>query len=241
MKKYTLLFTFLLPFFLIAQSEKIDPIAIQILDGTSDIIGELESCSFEINSSTDFNDPDAGLIKLHKKSTVIFDGPNKMLVRSKGDKGDRGTWYNGEHMVYYSFTENNYVILEAPETTIETIDNVYINYGIEFPAADFFYPSFTDDIIEGFDTVKYLGKKIINNIECFHIKASNKKMDVQFWISNDIYRLPKKFVIIYKEENFKQHEATIDNWELNNEFPDSIFEFVPPANASEIKILAKNN
>lgn len=242
MKNYLLIVAFILPVLLFAQTEKkIDPVAILILDGTNNVIGDLESCSYELKSSRDIEDPDKGLIKVQKNSTVIFDGADKLLVRSNSDKGDRGMWYNGEHVAYYSFSENNYAIIDAPETTMETIDNIYNNYGIEFPAADFFYPAFTDDMIANFDTITYLGKTIVDGTECFHIKGSNKKKDVQFWISNDIYRLPKKFVIIYKDDNFKQYEATFNNWELNNEFPNSIFEFIPPSGAKEIKILAKNN
>jgi len=241
MKKFSLIFALILPVLLIAQTKKIDSLAILILNGTSNVIGDLESCSFDLSNSRDFVDPEKGLIKVHTQHTVIFDGNDKMLIRTGGDKGDRGTWYNGEHIVYYSFTDNNFIILDAPETTMETIDNVHTTYGIETPAVDFFYPSFTDDLIADFDTLQYLGKKVIDGTECFHIKGSNKKMDVQFWIANDIYRLPKKFLIIYKEENFKQYETTFNNWKLNNDFPNSIFNFMPPNGAKQIGILAKNN
>jgi hypothetical protein len=239
MKNYSLIIALILPLFLIAQSEKVDPLAILILDGTTNVIGDLESCSFQFNSSRDYVDPDAGLIKIYNYNTIIFDGSNQMLVRTIANKGNRGIWYNGEQVVFYSFTEQNYAIMDAPQTTIETFDAIYDTYGINFPAADFFYPDFTDDLIASFDTIKYLGKKMIDSTECFHIKASNEKMDVQYWIANDIYRLPKRFAILYKEDNFKQYEATFSNWELNREFPNSIFEFVPPPAATEIKILAK--
>ena len=226
--------------FIFAQTQKVDPAAVLILDQMSDLIGELESCSLNISSSRDVVDPDYGLIRISNNSSVIFDGPDKMLVHLDGDKGKRGYWYNGEHVVYYSYSENNYAMVETDaENTIEVIDNLHIDYGINIPSADFFYPSFTDDILENFDTLKYLGEKTIDNEACFHIKASNKNMDVQFWISNDSYKLPKKFLIIYKNKNM-QYEATFNNWVLNPIVPDSAFEFTPPAKAAQINILVKN-
>jgi len=239
MKNYYLFFAFILPLFINAQTQKTDPIAIQILDKMHDVIGDLESCTYNLSSSQDIIDPDYGLIKSYNENDVIMKGPNKMIVIIDGNRGKKGFWYNGEQVIYYSYSENNFAKLKAEDNIITTIDEIHNNYGVDFPAADFFYPSATDDILENFDTVKYLGMKMIDSKECFHIKASNKIMDVQYWISNDAYNLPKKYLIIYKNENNKQYEATFNNWVLNPVLPNSIFEFSPPAKAVQINMLSK--
>ena len=239
MKNYYLFIALILPLFISAQIQKTDPIAIQILDQMHDVIGDLESCSFNLSSSQDIIDPDHGWIKTFNEDEVIMKGPDKMLVIIDGNKGRKGFWYNGKHVIYYSYNENNFAILDAKDNVLTTIDGLHNNYGIDVPAADFFYPSGTDDILEEFDTLKYLGKKMIGNKECFHIKASNKLMDVQYWISNDAYNLPKKYLIVYKNKNNKQYEATFNNWVLNPIIPNSIFEFAPPAKAVKINLLAK--
>lgn len=240
MKKIYLILFVTLPFLMVGQTSKVDPVAVLILDQMNDVIGDLQSCSFDLSSSHDVIDPDFKLIKNHSEAKVIFDGPNKMLVRIDGDKGKKGYWYNGENVIFYNFDENNYVRIDAPETIIATIDSLHTNYAIEIPAADFFYPAYTDDIIDDFQEITYLGKKNIDKSECFHIKVSNATMDVQYWISNDSYKLPKKFLIIYKDKNNMQYEATFSNWVLNPVLPAAVFEFMPPENSSEIKILAKN-
>ena len=239
MKNYSLFFALILPLFITAQTQKVDPVAIQILDKMHDVIGNLESCSFNLSSSQDIIDPDHGWIKSYNEDEVILDGPDKMLIIMDGAKGKMSYWYNGEHVIYYSYSENNFAILDAGDNIIATIDGLHNNYGIDFPAADFFYPKGTDDILDHFDSLKYLGRKMIDNKECFHIKASNKLMDVQYWISNDAYNLPKKYLIVYKNENNRQYEATFNNWVLNPIIPNAIFEFAPPAKAVQINMLAK--
>ncbi len=239
MKNYHFLIALIFPLFISAQTQKVDPIAIQILDQMHDVIGDLESCTYNLSSSQDIIDPDHGLVKIFNEDEVIMQGPNKMLVIIDGSKGKKGFWNNGEQVIYYSYSENNFAILEAGDNIITTIDGLHNNYGIDVPAADFFYPSGTDDILDNFDTLKYLGKKMIDNKECFHIKASSKLMDVQYWISNDAYNLPKKYLIVYKDEYNKQYEATFSNWILNPIIPNSIFEFSPPAKAVQINMLAK--
>jgi len=236
------LFIYLSLFFSIlvnSQEQKVDPVAILILDKMSDLIGDLESCTFDLTSSDDALDPDYGWITHYSQSAIIFDGPNKMHVNRKGDEGNQGFWYNGEIVTYYSFDENNFVTIDAPETTLATIDSLNIKYGTEIPAADFFYPAFTDDLLEAFPTILYLGKKGIGTKECYHIKASNPEMEVQFWISDDTYNLPVRYNIVYKGKSHMQHESNFDNWDLNPNIPPSVFEFIPPKNAAEIKILAK--
>lgn len=239
MKKYFLIVFLLFSTLLMAQETKIDPVAVQILDHMSDVIGQFNSCAYNLSTSQDINDHDVGMIKSYSESHVIMVGPDKMQIKVNGNKGNRGFWYNGSSITFYSFTENNYAKIDAPDNIIGAIDTVSMNYDLEIPAADFFYPSFTDDILESFETVKYLGEKIVDNESCFHLKTTNDEMEVQYWISNDSYNLPKKYLIIYKDKQNMQFEGTFSNWEINPDIPDAVFEFTPPPKAREIKILAK--
>jgi hypothetical protein len=241
MKKYFLILTCLtISLFVSAQTRKVDTVAVMILNRMADIIGDLKSCSFNLSTSSDVSDYENGTIKQTGNHEVYLVGPDKMLVHSYGDKGHRGFWYNGEKTTYYSFDENNYATVETPNDIISTIAFLNLNYGIEFPAADFFYPTFTDDVLDQYKNIVYMGMSVIEGKECFHILASNEHQSVQFWISNDAYSLPKKFVIIYKNTDM-QYEATFCNWVLNQEIPNSMFEFMPPPQAAEIVLLPKTN
>jgi hypothetical protein len=237
-KKFVLFFSCLIvSLFGSAQTPSVDTVAVMILNRMSNVIGELYSCSYKLSTSVDVKDFRYGTVKQSATDEVYLVGPDKMLVHSYGEKGHRGFWYNGEKLVYYSFDENNYATIAAPPTIIETIDTVNKDYGIEFPAADFFYPTFTDDILAQYDNVVYLGKKQIDSQECFHIMASNKETSIQFWIANDAFNLPKKFIITYKNKENMEYEATFSDFVLNHEIPYSVFEFQPPPMAVSVDIL----
>ena len=224
-----------------SKDEQVDPVAVLIFDKMSDLIGDLESCSFTISTRQDVEEPDYGWVTHHSTSTVIFDGPDKMHLFINGDKGQEGFWYNGQEVSYYSYDENNFVRIPAPETTLATIDTLNIKYGTEIPAADFFYPAFTDDLLEAFPSIVYLGKKSVYGEDCYHIKASNDEMVAQFWISDKVYKLPVRYNIVYKNKSNMQYESHFSNWDLNPGIPPSVFEFMPPKNAKPIKILATTN
>jgi len=225
---------------LYAQESSFDTTAILLLDRMSEVIGDLHSCSFTLNTANDVIDVEFGLIKHLDLHNVYLVGPDKMLIDSRGEKGHRGYWYNGLQLAYYSYSENNYAVIDAPSTILATIDTVNKTYGIEFPAADFFYPSFTDDLIEHNDEIIFVGKSTINEKECFHIIARNKDMSIQIWISDDALFLPMKMVLVYYDiiPN-AQYEATFSNWKINSELPNAMFEFAPPPDANRLRLVAK--
>ena len=49
--------TLLLSLAAIAQSDKYDTLAVLIIDRMTDVIGDLESCSFKLNTANDVADP----------------------------------------------------------------------------------------------------------------------------------------------------------------------------------------
>ena len=229
------------PLVVTAQNEDINPTAVALLDHMSDIIGELKSCSFNLETSVDLVDPDYGLIKQFKKHEIHMSAPGQMLVRTWGPEGLVGYWYNHDSVTFYSFRDNRVGTIPAPEDDIiGTMDSIYNTYNIEFPAADFFYPTFTDDILDNFPTIAFMGTTVIGGKTCVHILANNDKMNVQLWLSNDATKLPVKFNIIYKDHDpATQYEATFNNWKMNPDLPPSLFRFVPPADAQYLQLVPK--
>jgi hypothetical protein len=111
-------------------------------------------------------------------------------------------------------------------------------YGIEFPAADFFYPTFVDDILADSKTLVYLGLTKVDGKECYHIAGTTNDKTYQFWIANDAFTLPIKMVVIYtNKEMHPQYEATLSDWQVNPSLPDALFTFTVPHRARKIKLM----
>jgi hypothetical protein len=223
-----------------AQSPRIDTVAVSILDRMSAMIGDLGSCSVTVRSNYDIHNKSLGLVKHSDEEQLFLHGPNKLLVRSEGDKGSRDFFFNGQTLSYYSLDKNQYGQIQAPASTImEMIDTVNRMYGIEFPVADFFYPSFVDDILSESKQLVYLGITKIDGKECFHIAGTAIDKTFQFWIANDAYYLPMKVVIVYTSKEMNpQFEAVLTNWQVNPNLPDALFEFAAPMKAKKIKLVS---
>ncbi|OXA80161.1 hypothetical protein SAMN05444397_10512 [Flavobacterium aquidurense] len=218
------------------QTQRIDSTAVFLLHRTSETLQDITSCSFTTVTTYDVFNDNLGLIKhaLNEKVTMKF--PDKMKVVSSGDKGNKGLWYNGKTLNYYSFDNNTYANTTAPGSIIETIDESSKKFGIEFPGADFFYPDFLKDLFAEQGNLVFLGKTIVDGRECFHIAGSDKTKSFQFWIGNDDLFLPVKLVIIYTSDKDKpQYEAIYKDWIVNTDYPNSMFEFMTPPKSTKVK------
>jgi len=230
-----------------AQNASSDSVAIQLLDRMSAIIGQMDACSFHLHTAYDIPDnsffapvPGIGLVKHFDDHQVYLAGPDKMLVNSMGDKGHRGYWNNGRVFVFYSYHENNYSYIDAPGNLVDAMHTLHNDYGLDFPAADFFYPTFVDDLIKSTNQIVFLGSGTVNGQPAFRIAAAGPDKSIQIWLSNDARSLPLKLNIVYLDQPERpQYEATFSNWQINPQLPDAMFEFLPPPNAKEIRFFPK--
>jgi hypothetical protein len=221
-----------------AQVRRIDTVAVAILDRMSAVIGQLSSCSVTIKSNYDITSKELGLIKHSDEQQLFLHGPDKLLVKSDGDRGSRDFYFDGKKLSYYSSDKNQYGQVDASMSLVEMIDTVNKLYGIEFPAADFLYPTFVDDILSNSKELVYLGLTKVEGKECYHIAGVAGDKTFQFWISDDAFSLPLKMVIVYtgKEMN-PQYEAVLSDWQVNPTLPDALFEFAVPLKAKKVKLV----
>lgn len=221
-----------------AQTRRIDTVAVAILDKMSAMIGELSSCSVDIRSNYDISSKELGLIKHSDEQQLFIHGPNQLLLKSEGDQGSRDFYFDGKTLTYYSMDKNQYGQIDAPLNVVEMIDTVNKLYGIEFPAADFFYPTFVDDILADSKTLVYLGLTKIDNRECYHLAGTTSDKTFQFWIADDAFTLPIKMVIVYTDkEMHPQYEASLTDWQINPSLPDALFTFTVPHRARKVKLM----
>lgn len=220
------------------QVRRIDTVAVSILDRMSAIIGELGSCSVTIQSNYDITSKELGLIKHSDEEQLFLHGPDKLLVKSEGDRGSRDFYFDGSKLTYYSMDQNQYGQIEASMSLVEMIDTVSKLYGIEFPAADFLYPSFVDDILAESQELVYLGLTKVDGKDCYHIAGKGPDKTFQFWVSADAYNLPLKMVIVYTNREMNpQYEAVLTHWQVNPTLPDALFSFSVPHKAQRIKLV----
>ncbi len=209
--------------------------AVESLDKLTETIGNMESLSYTVESYIVNEKGD----ETSKLSDVYLKGANKMFIENESNKGNKNFWYNGEKFAYFLFGKNEYDILDAPDNILKLIDSINSKYGIYFPAADFLYPTLTDDMLDNYNQILYFGDENVDDVDCISLEASNEENIVQVWIEKET-NLPHKMVIISKSNENKYYEAVYSNWRINPKLPDVMFEFQPPNGSKQVKFQPKN-
>lgn len=238
-----LLFIFAItPYSLKAQQSsvpRVDSVALHILDKVSAGIQNLNSCSFRTTAYYDVWVDGLGYVKHSNVSEVAMAFPNKIKVHTTGDKGTHSIWYNGSIFTYYTKKNNQYSQFKFEGTIIQVIDSVNNSYGIEFPAADFFYPGFVSDLLNTGGNLIYVGTTPVDDKMCYHIAGNDINGTVfQFWITDDESWLPCKMSISYKEDSGSaQYEAIYSGWIINSDIPPAMFNFETPPSSNKVKLV----
>jgi len=208
-----------------------DERAIAHLDELAEAIGALESSSFTLYTSVSGNS---------REHDVYLRGPDKIYFHSYwlDDGAETGYWYDGTDISYYSYGSDTYGTVAAPGNILTAIDFMSENYGIDFPAGDFFYPTFTDDIIDNYSNVWFVGEETIDDIETVLIEAGNADENLRIWIDSATH-FPYRMSITASGDEGDFYEAVFANWKADPFLPDRMFAFSPPSNAERVDFKKK--
>jgi len=238
--KNVLCFVIIFLFTSLNTNAQIDSSAVAILDKMSFTLGNLQSCSLTLKTEIDIMDGRLGAITNTETANVNLKAPDKFYISKSGDRGNKEFFYNGKNFVYYSKDNKIYSSAPAPPTIMQTIDSIHNTFGIDFPAADFFYPYFTDDLLEVSVNLADLGITTVNNKKCFHLAGNTTDKNYQIWIADDGTFLPVKLSIVTVRPGSDEHyTALYDEWSLNPTLQNSMFEFTVPADALNVRFSVK--
>lgn len=221
--------------FISCQSGEYDTRAIESLDKLTEAVGNLSSASYTLDTFIIKEDS----TEVSKQSDVYLRGPNKMYIHMVEGTEERGLWYNGKEFAYYAYHKMQYDTIAAPENILLAIDFIHEKYGIDFPSADFLYPSLTDDLMTDYTSILYGEEEVIDGIPCILIEAFNENEILQIWIVKET-NLPFRMIIDSKTRQDRYYETTYTNWRSNPDLPDIMFEFDPPSNSTREPLLNKN-
>ena len=224
-----------------AQINGIDTIAVSILDRMSAFMQDMKSCTVTVKTEYDVANAELGLVKHTDDEKLYMSGGNKLFVSSVGDKGSHDFIYNGKTFTHYSANRNHYAQTDWSGTVVGMIDSMHKTYGIVFPAADFLYPAFVDDILAEAHSLALLGMTNVNGRDCYHIAGVSKDKTFQFWIADGPFCLPLKMVIVDRDKPMNpQFQAVYNDWQVNPSLPDALFDFHAPPNCRKVKLIPVN-
>jgi hypothetical protein len=215
--------------------ETIDRDADKALRSMSDYLTSLKAFTCNTDNAVEVVTKQGEKLQFLSSSSVSFQRPNKLRSDRVGDVVDASFYYDGTQFALYGKNINMYVVLPAPSTIDQALDEIRSKYGIDPPAADLLYDNPYSVLMEDVVSGKDLGPSYIHGTRCRHLAYRAKEVDWQLWVEDDSTPLPRRYVITSKDViGSPEYIVNLDTWNTSPTFPSGTFTFVPPAGAQKV-------
>jgi hypothetical protein len=216
----------------------VDDEAIQALKDMSDYLTKANTLGITSQASLDVVTNNGQRIQLDGTTTYKVRRPNGFVIDYVSDIKSRRFIYDGKTFTVYSPTLGYYASVPAPSTIREVLDTIYNKFGIALPLEDLFRWSDPSSAarLQAMQSAYDVGTATIDGVETDHYAFREGDVDWEVWIQQGDQPLPRKVVIVNRNDPAKPTFTSRLSWQVNPTFSDSDFTFVPDANAKRIQL-----
>ena len=224
-----------------------DPIANEgtIEDGAIDALKEMsnylmaaKTLGIVSRASRDVVTNDGQRIQLEGTATYKVMRPG-FVIDYVSDIKSRRFIYDGKNFTVYSPKLGFYASAPAPGTNKEVLDTIYSKFGIALPLEDLFRwgsDGANAARIQALRSAYKVGTVTLDGVPTDHFAFREDDVDWEVWIQQGDQPLPRKLVIVDRNDPAKPGFSTRLQWQVNPAFTDADFAFVPDANAKRIQL-----
>ncbi len=207
----------------------------KILKAMSDYVSSQKVLSATFDSDVEVVTTSLQKIQFTNSGQVQLSRPDKLRATRTGGYTDVEVIFDGKTVTINNKDANAFAQAEAPGSIDQLIDLLRDKYGVTAPGADILFSNafdvMTEDVIES----AYIGRGVIDGVECEHLAFRNVETDWQIWIEAGAHAIPRKYVITNKSvTGGPQYTLRIKEWRTEV-LPDA-FVFKPPEGAKKVAL-----
>ena len=213
-----------------SESTRID----RILRQMSDFLTSAQSFGFTAHEVIDEME-EGRRIQYSNSRSVVVRRPNHVATEAFGDLVNRSVWYDGKSFTLLDREFNTYIQVPAPDSIDAVLDEIEERLGIVVPLSEMLSENVYRVLTQQIRRASYLGLHQVRGIECHHLIFTQDDLDWQLWVEASSTPVPRKIVIVYKQEpGIPQYAAVFSEWDFTVSTPDELFEFHPPEGARKL-------
>jgi len=216
-----------------------DPMADQVLWSADVYLKSLKSFALQAETLRDIVTDDGQIITFTTHLDLSIERPNKLYVKRVGVIRNQEILYNGSTLVLHSLQHNVYAMAQVPSTIGEMMDLATEQFGLQVPGGDLLRSDLYDGMMSGAVSGVYLGKVVVDGVECHHLAYRGDEVDFQLWIEAGDEAKPKRFMIVSKGMTDEPRYMVNITSLAPAEFTRETFEFTPSAGEKRIRFLTE--
>jgi hypothetical protein len=220
------------------RSADVDEEALKIFRKATDYLTSLERFRLKSAKVVDVVQESGQKLQFGSTLEVTVKRPNHLFTLRTFDDGSiRRFWYERATATMYNEKENVYGQIQVPDTIDEMLDYLEEVIKNPRPLADLLYNDLSHLSylpVSG----AYVGESYLEGMACDHLAFQGESVDWQVWVDRGEKPLIRKVVITYKElPGQPQFIAHLENWDIQPEITDSLFQFSIPEGAQQIRVV----
>ncbi len=206
-----------------------------ILKTMCDYISSQKTIELAFDSDIEIITPQLEKIQFTNSGEALLSRPDKLRAHRASGHADVTMVFDGKTVSILSKKDNGYAQFETSGTVDQLLEALRKGHGVALPGADLLLSNSYDTLVADVKEAKYIGRGIIDGLECEHLAFRNFDTDWQLWVEVGNTPIPRKLVITSKTVNSApQYTIRIKSLKTGIEPAKDAFEFVPQAGTKKL-------
>lgn len=218
---------------LLAQEGK----AQSILKAMTDYVQRQQNLSLKYDTDIEVVTPTVEKIQFSASGDITMSRPNKFRISRSGGYADVELVSDGSTVTVYDRGGNRFAQVPGAPSFDEVVDKIRGETTFELPGADLLLSKAYEALTTGVLEAKYIGRGVVEGVECEHLAFRNLDTDWQIWVELGERPVPRKYVITSKAVGAApQYTLRLRDWKTDvNPAPDA-FTFKQPEGSTGVAI-----
>lgn len=178
-------------------------------------------------------------IEFGERRLMTIRRPDRAHIEVTNRDGTRrGLVFDGKRLAVFDVEQKVYATAAKPGTTDVAFDYFKNDLGMRLPLSELLASDMSRELAAMLESARLVGEETVNGVATDHVALRGDTADLQLWITRTGDPLPQRLVITYRLAlGQPQYTASLTEWNLAPDVPDSAFTFTPAPGAREIPFL----
>jgi hypothetical protein len=203
------------------------------------LLGKAQRLTVTADCTYDVVQDSGAKIEFGERRVMTIRRPDRAHIDvTRRDGTHRGLVFDGKKLAVFDVEEKVYATAEKPGTIDAAFDYYKNDLGMRLPLSELLAVDLPRKVAGMLDSTRLVGEETVNGVATDHVTLRGDTTDLQLWIARAGDPLPRRVVITYRHaEGQPQYAASLTEWNLAPDVPDSVFTFTPAAGARQIPFL----
>lgn len=211
----------------------------KIVKAMSDYMAGVKTMSLTYDADIEVITSDIQKLQFASSGRVSLSRPNKLRATRVGGYADVELVFDGNTLTVFGKNIDAVAQVTAPGSVDQLVHRLRDEFSVAVPGADLLLSGSYDELMMNVLDVKYIGRGVIDGVECDHLAFRNQDTDWQLWVEVGSKPIPRKYVITSKDvAAAPQYTLRIKELRTDVEHGADAFVFKAPASAKRVDITA---